>query len=190
MGNRLSRIYTRTGDDGSTGLGDGTRVSKHSLRVEAYGSIDELNAQIGLFACHMHSAQFEAFLVEIQQALFDLGGELCIPGYETIRAEQISWLENWLDHFNGTLPPLQDFVLPGGSMVVAQCHMARTICRRAERRVVALSEIEAINPLGLIFLNRLSDCLFVLGRYLAREHGAQESLWRRERTLPYPPVLG
>jgi len=180
MGNRLSRIYTRTGDDGSTGLGDGTRVRKDAARVEAYGTVDEANAQIGVLRASLaadHRAQ--VMLEHIQHDLFDVGGELCIPGYALVTAAYVERLETAIDAVNADLPPLKDFILPGGSMAAAQAHMARTICRRAERRTLTLSESESINPLALQYLNRLSDYLFVLARQLAREDGGQEVLWRK-----------
>ncbi|MES3040908.1 MAG: cob(I)yrinic acid a,c-diamide adenosyltransferase [Pseudomonadota bacterium] len=180
MGHRLTKIYTRTGDDGSTGLGDGTRVRKDAVRVEAYGTTDEANAQIGVLRASLavnHGAQ--VMLEHIQHDLFDVGGELCIPGYTLVTAAYIERLESAIDAVNADLPPLKDFILPGGSMAAAQAHVARTICRRAERRTFTLSESESINPLALQYLNRLSDYLFVLARQLAREDGGQEVLWRK-----------
>lgn len=180
MGHRLSRIYTRTGDDGSTGLGDGTRVRKDAARVEAYGTVDETNAQIGVLRASLasdHPAQ--NMLEHIQHDLFDVGGELCIPGYVLVTAHYVERLEAAIDAINADLPPLKDFILPGGSLPAAQAHMARTICRRAERRALTLSELETINPLALHYLNRLSDYLFVLARQLARENGGREVLWRK-----------
>ena len=183
MGHRLTKIYTRTGDDGSTGLGDGTRVRKDAVRVEAYGTVDEANAQIGVLRASLaagHDAQI--MLEHIQHDLFDVGGELCIPGYTLVTAAYIERLENAIDAVNADLPPLKDFILPGGSMAAAQAHVARTICRRAERRTLTLSESESINPLALQYLNRLSDYLFVLARQLARENGGQEVLWRKRQS--------
>ncbi len=182
MGHRLTKIYTRTGDDGSTGLGDGSRVRKDAARVEAYGTVDEANAQIGALRASLaanHGAQI--MLEHIQHDLFDVGGELCIPGYVLVTAAYIERLENAIDAVNADLPPLKDFILPGGSMAAAQAHVARTICRRAERRTLTLSESESINPLALHYLNRLSDYLFVLARQLAREDGGQEVLWRKRQ---------
>ena len=182
MGHRLTKIYTRTGDDGSTGLGDGSRVRKDAARVEAYGTVDEANAQIGALRASLaasHGAQ--VMLEHIQHDLFDVGGELCIPGYVLVTAAYIERLENAIDAVNADLPPLKDFILPGGSMAAAQAHVARTICRRAERRTLTLSESESINPLALQYLNRLSDYLFVLARQLAREDGGQEVLWRKRQ---------
>ena len=180
MGNRLSKIYTRTGDDGSTGLGDGTRVSKDAVRVEAYGSTDEANAQVGVLRATLpatHEAQ--SMLEHIQHDLFDVGGELCIPGYTLVTQAYIDRLEKAIDAINADLPPLKDFILPGGSLPAAQAHVVRTVCRRAERRTFTLSQFESINPLALQYLNRLSDYFFVLARQLARAEGGQEVLWRK-----------
>lgn len=183
MGHRLSKIYTRTGDDGSTGLGDGSRVAKDDMRVEAYGEADELNACIGLLRAELpagHDAQ--ALLGDIQHELFDLGGELCIPGYTLLKAEQVTRLETAIDQLNEKLPPLKEFILPGGSRPASLAHVARTVCRRAERRVHALARREDnVGALPLQYLNRLSDYLFVLARTLARENGGSEVLWDRQR---------
>lgn len=181
MGNRLSKIYTRTGDDGSTGLGDGARVSKDSARVTAYGTVDEANSAIGIvLACEIPEP-IRDVLVAVQHQLFDLGGELCIPGHSAIFDADIQALEDTLDRFNADLPPLKDFILPGGGMAAAQAHLARTICRRAEREVVTLSHHDAVRPEAIRYLNRLSDLLFVLCRVLARESGHGEVLWRHDR---------
>ena len=182
MGNRLSKIYTRTGDDGSTGLGDGTRVPKDSVRVEAYGTVDELNSAVGvLLAVPGLPPAISACLTEVQQQLFDLGGELCIPGHRAISASQVTQLEQALDAFNDPLPPLKEFILPGGGPAAATCHLARTIARRAERRVWTLARAEAVSPEVAKYLNRLSDLLFVLARVLARHESGAEVLWRHER---------
>ncbi|WHZ20460.1 MAG: ATP:Cob(I)alamin adenosyltransferase [Rhodanobacteraceae bacterium] len=182
MGNRLSKIYTRTGDKGTTGLGDGSRVPKDSPRVEAYGTVDELNCAIGvMLACDGIPDDLRERLVRIQHALFDLGGELCIPGMETIHATDVTGLEEMLDHYNANLPPLKEFILPGGGMAAAQCHVARTVCRRAERRVVTLMHTENVRPEVVHYLNRLSDLLFVLSRVLARASGHGEVLWQHEK---------
>lgn len=186
MGNRLTRIYTRTGDDGTTGLGDGSRVPKDDLRIEAYGTLDELNSHCGaLLAAGCTDEDIGACLSEIQQTLFDLGSELCIPGYRVIETSAVDWLETWLDHWNEELPPLKDFILPGGNAAAAACHLARTVCRRAERLIVRLSRAEDVNPAALAYINRLSDLLFVIARVLARRSGA-EILWQKERTRPAP----
>lgn len=184
MGNRLSKIYTRTGDDGTTGLGDGQRVSKNDVRVEAYGTVDELNSAVGMvLAVKGLPDGVSSCLTEIQHELFDLGGELCIPGHRVITAAQVSRLETELDAFNDPLPPLKDFILPGGGPAAAACHLARAIARRAERRVWALvdAEGEAINVEAPRYLNRLSDLLFVIARLLARHESGSEVLWRHDR---------
>lgn len=182
MGNRLSKIYTRTGDDGTTGLGDGSRVPKDSVRVEAYGTVDELNSAVGvLLAVPGLPPAISACLTEVQQQLFDLGGELCIPGHRAISASQVTQLEQALDAFNDPLPPLKEFILPGGGPAAAACHLARTIARRAERRVWTLARAEAVSPEVAKYLNRLSDLLFVLARVLARHESGAEVLWRHER---------
>jgi cob(I)alamin adenosyltransferase len=182
MGNRLSKIYTRTGDDGSTGLGDGSRVAKDNARVEAYGTVDELNSVIGLLlAVPKLPKQVAACLTGVQHELFDLGGELCIPGHTLIRAEHVVQLERALDEFNEKLPALKEFILPGGGPAAAACHLARTVARRAERRVCTLARGESVSPELLRYLNRLSDLLFVLARVLARHERGTEVLWRHER---------
>ncbi len=177
MGNRLSKIYTRTGDKGTTGLGDGSRVDKDSLRVEAYGTVDELNSAVGLVLTADLPEGVQACLTRTQHELFDLGGELCMPGYTMISDEFVSGLERDLDAFNEDLPALKDFILPGGSEAAARCHLARTIARRAERRVISLAQIEDVNEATIRYLNRLSDLLFVIARVLARRDGGSEVLW-------------
>lgn len=182
MGNRLSKIYTRTGDDGSTGLGDGTRVPKDGERVEAYGTVDELNSAIGvLLAIPGLPANVTTSLTEIQHELFDMGGELCIPGHHVVTDQHVLRLEETLDGFNEALPPLKEFILPGGGPAAAACHVARTIARRAERRALTLSRVESVSPEVLKYLNRLSDLLFVLARVLARHERGSEVLWRHDR---------
>ncbi|MFA0922044.1 cob(I)yrinic acid a,c-diamide adenosyltransferase [Xanthomonas fragariae] len=182
MGNRLSRIYTRTGDDGSTGLGDGSRTGKDAQRVNAYGTVDEANSAIGvLLAAPGVPESIAELLTTVQHQLFDLGGELCIPGHAAIDAADIDALERQLDRFNDTLPPLKEFILPAGGEAAARCHLARTIVRRAERETVALSRQEAVRSEAIGYLNRLSDLLFVLARVLARVDGRQEVLWRHDR---------
>ncbi|MGY0505980.1 cob(I)yrinic acid a,c-diamide adenosyltransferase [Luteimonas sp. e5] len=182
MGNRLSKIYTRTGDDGSTGLGDGSRTGKDSLRVEAYGTVDEANSCIGLvLASPGIDAEIRRLLTSIQHQLFDLGGELCIPGHAAIDDEDVANLERALDRHNEALPPLKDFILPGGGEAAARCHLARTVVRRAERISVALSRQEEVRGQAIRYLNRLSDLLFVLSRVLARADGQGEVLWHHER---------
>ncbi|MGQ4584624.1 cob(I)yrinic acid a,c-diamide adenosyltransferase [Lysobacter sp. F60174L2] len=181
MGNRLSKIYTRTGDDGSTGLGDGSRVAKDSARVTAYGTIDEANSTIGLILASELPDDIRTVLVAIQHQLFDLGGELCIPGHAAIDDADIDRLEQHLDAFNEALPPLKDFILPGGGEAGARCHIARTVVRRAERETVALARLETVRPQAVRYLNRLSDLLFVLSRVLARASGHGEVLWNHDR---------
>ena len=181
MGNRLSKIYTRTGDDGTTGLGDGTRTAKDSARVTAYGTVDEANSTIGLLLAAELPDAVRELLTSIQHQLFDLGGELCIPGHAAIHDADVDLLEAQLDRYNDPLPPLKDFILPGGGEGAARCHVARTVVRRAERETVALSRVEAVRPQAIRYLNRLSDLLFVLARVLARASGHGEVLWHHER---------
>lgn len=181
MGNRLSKIYTRTGDDGSTGLGDGSRVAKDSARVGAYGTVDEANSTIGLVLASDVPDGIRTLLTAIQHQLFDLGGELCIPGHAAIFAADIDRLEHHLDLYNDDLPPLKDFILPGGGEAAARCHIARTVVRRAERETVTLSRLETVRPEAVRYLNRLSDLLFVLARVLARASGHGEVVWNHER---------
>lgn len=191
MGNRLSKIYTRTGDDGTTGMADGSRVSKADLRFDAMGKIDLLNSQIGLLRGYLtqdnhtqnsqnqpNHAQFDAKLSRLQHQLFNLGGELAMPEYRGILAEYVIELENQIDEWNSHLPPLKDFILPAGTMVTSQVHIARCYCRDAERLLVALnSRDDNVSPLSLQFINRLSDWLFVLARVVARLDDGQEVLW-------------
>ncbi len=187
MGNRLSKIYTRTGDDGTTGLGDGSRVRKDDPRVEAYGTVDEANSSIGvILAVKEIPAPIAETLLLVQHDLFDLGGELCIPGMELISAAQVTHLEQVLDRLNEDLPPLKDFILPGGGPAAAACHVARTVCRRAERRTATLASQVAANekPVRvevLHYLNRLSDLLFVMARVLSRHEQGSEVLWKRSK---------
>ncbi len=182
MGKRLSKIYTRTGDDGTTGLGDGTRVAKDSLRVDAYGTVDEANSVIGVvLACTTVPENIAALLTELQHDLFELGGELCIPGHSAITDEFVARLESKLDDLNKDLPSLKEFILPGGGEAAAACHLARTVVRRAERGVTTLAAKETVRPEVLRYLNRLSDLLFVIARVLARAENGQEVLWNRDR---------
>jgi cob(I)alamin adenosyltransferase len=177
MANRLSKIYTRTGDAGTTGLGDGTRVAKDSLRVIAMGDVDELNSVIGLMLCEPIPERVAAVLVRIQHDLFDMGGEICMPGYAMIKAARVTALEAQLDEWNDTLTPLKEFILPGGSRATAYCHLARTVCRRAERQMTTLNNQEKITEISLQYINRLSDLLFVLCRILNKEAGVPDVLW-------------
>jgi len=181
LGNRLSKIYTRTGDGGTTGLGDGSRVDKDCARVTAYGTTDELNSVIGMVLATDIPQAVHQLLTEIQHHLFDLGGELCIPGHSMLTAGHVDWLERRLDGFNDDLPMLKDFILPGGGPAAAACHLARTVCRRAERCVLTLSREEQIPEHSLKYLNRLSDLLFVVARVLARHEGGGEVLWQSNR---------
>ena len=181
MGNRLSKIYTKTGDDGTTGLGDGSRVAKDSARVIAYGTVDEANSCIGLLLAATLPDDVRELLVRIQHQLFDLGGELCIPGHAAIFDADVDALEARLDHYNDDLPPLKDFILPGGGEAAARCHIARTVVRRAERETVTLARLDAVRPQAIRYLNRLSDLLFVLARVLARASGHGEVLWNHDR---------
>ena len=180
LGNRLSRIYTRTGDDGSTGLADGSRVQKDSRRVEAMGDVDELNSHLGLLLATPLPESVRDCLVDVQHALFDIGGELAIPGHATVDDARVTGLERALDGFNAELPPLKEFILPGGSEAGARAHIARSVARRAERRLLTVSRSESVNEASRRYLNRLSDLLFVLARVLARADGA-EVYWQPGR---------
>jgi len=183
MGHRLSKIYTRTGDKGTTGLGDGTRVNKEHARVEAYGTVDEANSAIGVVLAVRDLPQdITSCLLAVQHDLFDLGSELCMPGYRAITDEHITRLEQTLDRLNEHLPPLKEFILPGGGPAAAACHLARTIARRAERRVWALARLEPLAGEVPRYLNRLSDLLFVVARVLARHEHGSEVLWNRDRS--------
>ena len=182
MGNRLSRIYTRTGDDGTTGLGDGGRTDKDAARVEAYGTVDEANSAVGLvLAVPGLSADVTAVLTAVQHDLFDVGAELCIPGHRVVTDAYATRLEETLDRLNEDLPALKEFILPGGGPAAAACHLARTIVRRAERRVWTLARSERVAPEVTRYLNRLSDLLFVVARVLARHERGGDSLWQRAR---------
>lgn len=184
MGHRLSKIATRTGDAGATGLGDGSRTGKDSLRIAAIGDIDETNSQLGVLLTEALPDDVRAALLHIQHDLFDLGGELCIPGYTLLKTEQVAQLDEWLAAYNANLPRLAEFILPGGSRAAAQAHVCRAVCRRAERSLVALGAAEAINDAPRQYLNRLSDLLFVLARVLNRAGGGSDVLWQRGRAEP------
>ncbi|HOA94303.1 MAG TPA: cob(I)yrinic acid a,c-diamide adenosyltransferase [Quisquiliibacterium sp.] len=179
MGNRLSQIATRTGDDGSTGLGDGSRTRKDSLRIAALGDVDELNSFIGLLVTEPMPEDMRAALSGIQHDLFDLGGELCIPGFENVSDAQVVRLDELLARYNADLPRLQEFILPGGSRAAAYAHVARTVCRRAERAIVALGHEETVRPVCRQYVNRLSDLMFVLARVLNRYAGGSDVLWQQ-----------
>lgn len=179
MGNRLSKISTRTGDDGSTGLGDGSRTGKESLRIETMGEVDELNSHIGVLLAEALPENIRRQLLLIQHDLFDLGGELCIPGSTLLNPERVAALDALLQALNAELSPLKEFILPGGSRQAALAHVARTVCRRAERRLVALKLQEGVSDNALHYLNRLSDLLFVMARTLNRDAGGSDVLWQR-----------
>ena len=181
MGHRLTQIATRTGDDGTTGLGDGSRTRKDSLRVAAMGDVDELNSTIGLLLTEPLPEDIREALLDIQHDLFDLGGELCIPGFENLAESQVARLDALLLRYNATLPRLQEFILPGGSRSAAIAHIARTVCRRAERAIVSLGGEEAIRPACRQYVNRLSDLLFVLARVLNRHEGGTDVQWQKGR---------
>ena len=183
MGNRLTKLYTKTGDDGTTGLGDGSRTNKDSPRIEAVGTIDELNSWIGLLLAELPADEpLIEPLTEIQHRLFDLGGELAVPGFQLIQSQMVSDLEILCDQLNEELPPLKEFILPGGSTSAGLCHMARAVARRAERIIVTLSKEESIGDDLKRYINRLSDVLFVIARQLARRDGGQEVFWKSKRT--------
>jgi cob(I)alamin adenosyltransferase len=181
MGNRLSKIATRTGDGGSTGLGDGSRTDKDSLRIHAIGDVDELNSQIGVLLCEPLPDALREELLSIQHDLFDLGGELCIPGYTMVTDTQVARLDHLLEKYNADLTPLRDFILPGGSRAAALAHVCRTVCRRAERVIVTLGKTEPLNAAPRQYMNRLSDLLFVLSRVLNRFAGGSDVIWEKER---------
>jgi len=181
MGNRLSKIYTRTGDKGSTGMGDGSRVDKDSLRVAAIGDVDELNSVVGIVICKCLEGEVKESLITIQHDLFNLGGQLTMPECDLITEKRIKWLEQSLDEMNKDLPPLKEFILPGGGEAAAHCHLARTVCRRTERTIIALAkELEFSNNV-IAYINRLSDFLFVACRVLSRQAGEVEVYWQSER---------
>ena len=181
MGNRLSQIATRTGDNGTTGLGNNQRVSKNSLRVHAMGDVDELNSNIGLLLCEDMPTDVRELLVDIQHQLFNLGGELSIPGFQLLKSEAVLALDEALAHYNAQLPKLEEFILPAGTRGAAQAHICRTVARRAEREVVALGNEEALNDTPRQYLNRLSDLMFVLARVLNRMNGGDDVYWKSER---------
>lgn len=181
MGHRLSQIATRTGDDGSTGLGDGTRTGKDSLRIAAIGEIDELNSHVGVLLAETLPEEVRADLLDVQHDLFDLGGELCIPGYTMLQPAQVARLDARLAHYNADLPRLAEFILPGGSRAAALAHVCRTVCRRAERAIVQLGKAEPLNAAPRQYVNRLSDLMFVLARVLNRAAGGADVLWQQRK---------
>jgi cob(I)alamin adenosyltransferase len=184
MGNRLSKIATRTGDNGTTGLGDGSRTRKDSVRVHAMGDVDELNSHLGVLLCEPLPDALRGELVAIQHDLFDLGGELCIPGYQLIKEEHVERLDALLEKYNGTLPALTEFILPAGSRAASLAHVCRTVCRRAERSIVTLGSEETLHDHPRQYVNRLSDLLFVLARVLNRFAGGSDVLWHHDRKQP------
>ncbi|MBC7625309.1 MAG: cob(I)yrinic acid a,c-diamide adenosyltransferase [Aeromicrobium sp.] len=204
MANRISKVTTRTGDDGTTGLGDGSRIHKSHLRVQALGDVDELNSQLGVLRAVCKAgdgsqqpvtgatvatagANHDGLLARIQNGLFDLGGELCIPTYRAITDQHLLTLDEAINDANTSLPPLKEFILPGGSLAAAHCHVARTVARRAERSVAALmASGEDVSPLALHYLNRLSDLLFILARVFNRERSHPDVFWTREATPAAP----
>ncbi|KQZ39986.1 cob(I)yrinic acid a,c-diamide adenosyltransferase [Duganella sp. Root1480D1] len=181
MGNRLSKIATRTGDKGTTGLGDGSRVDKDNVRIQAIGEVDELNSNLGVLLAETLPDEMREELVSIQHDLFDLGGELCIPGYQMIKEEHVERLDALLAKYNATLPALTEFILPAGSRAAAVSHVCRTVCRRAERAIVTLGKTETINDFPRQYVNRLSDLMFVLARVLNRFAGGSDVLWHHDR---------
>jgi cob(I)alamin adenosyltransferase len=181
MGNRLSKIATRTGDKGTTGLGDGSRVDKDNVRIQAIGEVDELNSNLGVLLAEPLPDEMREELVSIQHDLFDLGGELCIPGYQMIKEEHVERLDALLAKYNATLPALTEFILPAGSRAAAVSHVCRTVCRRAERAIVTLGKVETINDFPRQYVNRLSDLMFVLARVLNRFAGGSDVLWHHDR---------
>lgn len=181
MGHRLSKIYTRTGDKGTTGISGGSRLDKDDIRIEAIGTVDELNSVVGTVMANDIPNEIYQILLEIQHDLFDLGSELVVPDRNIISNKRISWLEDTLDSYNADLPYLKEFILPAGGLATSHCHLARTVCRRAERRTFTLSKRDAINPPALAYLNRLSDLLFVIARVLARHENGEEVLWQPDR---------
>ncbi len=181
MATRLSKIATRTGDDGTTGLGDGSRTYKDALRVQAMGDVDELNSHLGLLLCEAMPDELRNELITIQHDLFDLGGELCIPGFSLLQDEQVLRIDALLAKYNATLPALKEFILPGGSRAASQAHICRTVCRRAERAIVALGKADQLNPQPRQYVNRLSDLMFVLARVLNRHAGGEDVMWDKDR---------
>ena len=186
MGKRLSRIVTRTGDTGSTGLSDGSRIDKDHPRIEAIGTLDELNSHLGLLLTTLPSEHpVSPWIITIQHDLFDLGGELACPGHQLFPEKVSERLEHQLEQLNNTMPALEEFILPGGKLAASQAHICRTVCRRAERTLITLNRETEINPQALISINRLSDWLFIVARFLARENGGRETLWNRQRTAQH-----
>jgi len=182
MGNRLSKLYTRTGDDGTSSLSGGERIPKNHERMNAMGAVDELNSVIGLLICKLEDTELEALFIEIQHDLFNIGGEISMPGHSFIKAEKIAGLEKKIDYFNESVEPLKDFILPGGSEAAAVCHMARSIARRAEREVITLHNSEEVSNTTRQYLNRLSDLLFAAARIINQRLDQDDVLWKKELT--------
>lgn len=181
MTNRLTKIYTRTGDDGDTGLADGNRIDKDSLRIDAIGDVDELNSSIGVLIASGISDDINGYLLNIQHRLFDIGGELATPGSSTVQSEHVIRLEELIETYNEELPPLKEFILPGGNLQGALCHLTRSVCRRVERNLLKLSREEYVNPITVMYMNRLSDLLFVFARELILKKGDKETYWESNR---------
>ena len=186
MGKRLTKIYTRTGDDGTTSLATGERVSKDCLLIKAQGDLDELNANLACMLAQSPNEQIQQIVIAVQHHLFNIGGELSAPQCNLTSADDISWLERWIDYFNKQLPALEEFILPGGDAAVAHCHVARTVCRRAERNLVEWAHENAVRAELIQYVNRLSDLLFVLARVIEADHKLKASYWDRNFTVPEP----
>lgn len=186
MGNRLTKIYTRNGDDGTTGLASGERVSKDCLLIKAQGDLDELNSSIACVRAYSDDKKLDTLLVAVQHHLFNVGGELSAPQCDLTSANDVKWLERWIDYFNTDLPPLKEFILPGGDAAVAHCHLARTVCRRAERNLVEWSRENPVRAELIQYINRLSDLLFVLARVIERNNQSKSTCWDKDLELPEP----
>lgn len=184
MGNRISKVYTRTGDDGTTGMADGSRVAKDAALMQAMGEVDELNACIGVLRAEALPGGLDTGLQRIQNDLFNIGGELAMPEYQAIVAGDVTWLESTMDQWNERLAPLKDFILPAGNREVALCHLARTVCRRVERSLVALAHEKPLRPALMQYINRLSDYLFVAARMLADDANLEDTFWDSETNKP------
>lgn len=186
MGNRLTKIYTRKGDDGTTGLASGERVSKDCLLIKAQGDLDELNSSIACVRAYSDDRKIDTLLIAVQHHLFNVGGELSAPQCDLTSANDVAWLERWIDYFNADLPALKEFILPGGDAAVAHCHLARTVCRRAERNLVEWSRENPVRAELIQYINRLSDLLFVLARVIERNNQSKSTYWDRDLELPQP----
>jgi len=180
MAKRITKVVTRTGDDGSTGLADGSRIAKSSVRIECIGDVDELNSQLGLLLTEGIDEEISSIVREIQNKLFDIGAELALPQNALIDGKTVSRIEQWIEHYNSKLEPLQEFILPGGGKAGAVCHLARAVCRRCERHLFRLAEAEKVNQHTTTYINRLSDLLFILARLLVKMQGGVEIYWRKD----------